>query len=675
MALARMGEIGQIQKLFDGGKCDATYRDEQNITPLHWAAIKGHYALCHFLLEKGADVNAKGGDVDATPVLWAARSCNYYVVNLLLQYGADPMATDDQGFNLLQNATMDGNVYQLIMLLHKDIPVDIPDAHGHTSLMWAAYKGFPLCVEVLLLWGASVAAQDENGFTALHWALVKGSQGCIQKILEFGADRFAETKDGKTPAKCAKEMNTVPVWHKALSEAGFEANGTPKSASYVSYLGGDSKIALSRFFFFYPWAILYVCFSIVSILPVYFGLPIATAIFMMLQTGGQRLLKTTSVPNMKHIHRTPFLAGVFAGSLFWGGILYISRILPWTWNQSTKDTLANLAFIVLYSLCTYFYAMAMSEDPGWVPKSASRSEQKAMTSELLQRGIFDERHFCVPCMSRKPLRSKHCKRCDRCVAKHDHHCPWVNNCVANNNHRHFFLYVTTMWLGIFFYAWLAYEYLINRPPLPETSKCTLLPDHVCTLIMTDYFTFIVTVWWLLQGTWVTLLLLTQLFQIARAQTTFEVMKGHPQLSGPNAAVAAGITAGAASMEGAGLTDNGTAGPDAMKKRKPESWLEQWKRLFGVDAFVATALHGSRADEVMRRRRENPFNRGLIQNLRDFFFDPAPVFGKRANGEAVLDGGLVDYTSMYEAPSKTMVKRVRNGGEEMHYYAVQGEEEV
>jgi hypothetical protein len=35
MQLARLGEIGPIQKLFDSGACDATYTDEQGITPLH----------------------------------------------------------------------------------------------------------------------------------------------------------------------------------------------------------------------------------------------------------------------------------------------------------------------------------------------------------------------------------------------------------------------------------------------------------------------------------------------------------------------------------------------------------------------------------------------------------------------------------------------------------------
>ena len=35
MQLARLGELGAIQKLFDTGKFDATYTDDQDITPLH----------------------------------------------------------------------------------------------------------------------------------------------------------------------------------------------------------------------------------------------------------------------------------------------------------------------------------------------------------------------------------------------------------------------------------------------------------------------------------------------------------------------------------------------------------------------------------------------------------------------------------------------------------------
>lgn len=35
MQLARLGEIGPVQKLFEEGKFDANYRDQEHITPLH----------------------------------------------------------------------------------------------------------------------------------------------------------------------------------------------------------------------------------------------------------------------------------------------------------------------------------------------------------------------------------------------------------------------------------------------------------------------------------------------------------------------------------------------------------------------------------------------------------------------------------------------------------------
>lgn len=35
MQLGRLGEIGPIQKLFEEGKFDAKYKDQEGITPLH----------------------------------------------------------------------------------------------------------------------------------------------------------------------------------------------------------------------------------------------------------------------------------------------------------------------------------------------------------------------------------------------------------------------------------------------------------------------------------------------------------------------------------------------------------------------------------------------------------------------------------------------------------------
>lgn len=87
-------------------------------------------------------------------------------------------------------------------------------------------------------------------------------------------------------------------------------------------------------------------------------------------------------------------------------------------TYSTSPIL-NILFVVFYSLTTYFYTLAMIGDPGFVPKLGSRNQQRAVITELFEQWKFDEENFCVSCMIRKPLRSKHCRRCGRCVAKHD----------------------------------------------------------------------------------------------------------------------------------------------------------------------------------------------------------------------------------------------------------------
>lgn len=261
--------------------------------------------MCKFLLDAGADVNAKGGESVATPAMWAAQRCHYYVVHLLLQYGADPLITDVMGYNILHLATFDGNVFLLVLLLHQNISVDVTDTQQHTPLMWAAYKGFPACVDLFLRWGADVHAIDETGFTALHWALVKGSPGCIQKLVEYGSDRFAESSTGKTPLETAKEQNTVRMWHRALRECGYNEDGTSKTLTFPmsSWLLKDKRATMSKFFFFMPFIIMWLMIAVASNMVVYVGIPLALFIGYSLHWFAQKGLEY-SPSDMKSMHKT-----------------------------------------------------------------------------------------------------------------------------------------------------------------------------------------------------------------------------------------------------------------------------------------------------------------------------------------------------------------------------------
>ena len=185
---------------------------------------------------------------------------------------------------------------------------------------------------------------------------------------------------------------------------------------------------------------------------------------------------------------------------------------------------------------------------------------------------------------------------------------------------------------------------------PIDKECWAPSSIICSYVLRDPFTVTITVWACLQLVWVTMLLVVQSIQIARAVTTTESMRGNGHHdSKASEAVTALMTSGATSMSGAQLTNTGM-GPDLAvpehrpRNRQKDGYFTQWKKLLGLDTFVATAQGAAGP-----RRRGNPFSRGVLTNCRDFWCDPAPYFGKRETGSAMLGGEVVNYTRMYKTP--------------------------
>jgi len=375
------------------------------------------------------------------------------------------------------------------------------------------------------------------------------------------------------------------------------------------------------------------------------------------------------------MHKTPWLAGIFSGTLFLVGIRWLSTILPGTFPQYP---FTNLAFGVCYGLCAYFYFCTMFYDPGFVPKLGGLQQQKGVIDELLSLWIFDEHHFCVACMVRMPLRSKHCKRCNRCVAKHDHHCPWVYNCVGVNNHRQFVSYLIFLEIGIGLIIRLTIGYYSGIRD-QGSEQCNLLAPSLCRLVNTDSYTMVLMIWAALQLTWVTMLSFVQLVQISRAMTTYENMHGvHPGHGGKALdSVTSALATGAASTRGAQV-DNTGRGPDPVvdshrHHHHQGGCFAQWKKLLGVDTFVETALHGYEGNRSSRRRDRNPFSKGCLRNCKDFCCDPAPIFRHRESGVAMLDGEIVNYTSMYETPPRMTARPRRINANDGTYESIAAEE--
>ena len=171
-----------------------------------------------------------------------------------------------------------------------------------------------------------------------------------------------------------------------------------------------------------------------------------------------------------------------------------------------------------------------------------------------------------------------------------------------------------------------------------------------------------------------MLLTVQLIQIARAVTTYESMRGSLHHTSQVSEVATSMMiSGTTSMSGAQVTSSGM-GPDPAvpghRPRRKEGFFAQWKKLLGLDTFVATA-QGTAGS----RKKGNPFSRGVITNCNDFWCDQAPYFGKRETGAAMLGGDLVNYTRMYETPPRMKRRSTRQDTTGAMYRSVDNDDVV
>ncbi|KAF7497937.1 hypothetical protein DV113_004011 [Geotrichum candidum] len=618
-----------------GTSSTATDVDADGITALHWAAINNRITICKYLLDNGAEVDAKGGSLQATPLHWAARRGWVYIVHLLVQYGADVHGTDLQGFNTLLLSVHSSNILLVIYLLHLEVPVDTADPNGRTALHWAAYQGDALTVDLLLNWGADVKLKDATGFTALHWAVVRGNKSCMKRLIEEGSDINAVSNEGKSCQTMAQEMNTIANWNAALKEAGRLPSGEPRIRTLSVR---NAKLIL----FFVPYVLLFAIFNIGATYPFYISIPLSIALFLAtLKTIGRFVLPNiTTAPHA--MIQTPFYSGVFSGTAFWVLVHYFFNILPAT---IVSEFFTNLAFCVVFGIVVFCFFSAMFMDPGVIPRLSGVSEQRRVIEELIERGEYDTRHFCISTYIRKPLRSKYDRFLKRVVAKYDHYCPWINNVVGVRNHRRFIIFVVGLVFGIPLYLSLFAEYTEHLPG-PEGSTCDGTFEDLCHASEVDSYGVILGGWVSLQMIWVVFLAFVQLVQVSRAITTNEASNLH-KYGFMGADDFSSLPPDHAS------NPNNTDTAHAHNHAKRRWWTPVFK-LLGIDQFISTAQDTMASRQIRQQwRATNPADHGYYRNCVDFWFPQGDVNILKAlpEGTAAMGDVTVNYYTLWDFPSK------------------------
>lgn len=145
------------------------------------ASFHGHWRLCQFLIERGADVNRADDDTGETPLHAALcttdRLRRNIVMKVLLAHGADPnRATKPnretggfmrdcrtKGETPLHRAAAFGDEEAIQLLLDAGAKIDAKDMNSDTPLSWAGWHTRPIPILRKLLHGNFRIRPDYGG--------------------------------------------------------------------------------------------------------------------------------------------------------------------------------------------------------------------------------------------------------------------------------------------------------------------------------------------------------------------------------------------------------------------------------------------------------------------------------------------------------------------------------
>ena len=178
---AYYGDVSAIKFLLANGESVEALGDNLD---LNGAAFHGHWRLCQFLIEQGADVNKPLPETGESPLhsaLCTADSLAHdLVLKVLLGNGANPNCVTKPSIETgsfmrdcktkaeapLHRAAAFGTEETIQMLLDAGSIIDVKDMNGDSPLTWASWYLRPDSILRLLCYGGYVVHPERRSMRA-----------------------------------------------------------------------------------------------------------------------------------------------------------------------------------------------------------------------------------------------------------------------------------------------------------------------------------------------------------------------------------------------------------------------------------------------------------------------------------------------------------------------------
>ncbi|MCJ1394302.1 Ankyrin-2 [Xylographa bjoerkii] len=171
-------------------------------TPLLLAISNGHLAAAEQLITRKVDVNFSNSNSLSALHIAVDKGFNGTVA-LLLSNGAKPQAENITGSTPLHLASKSGNMKIVDLLLTHGAAINVVDEDRHTALYYAAKSGSEAITCLLLSKDASPNLEDDLNSSPLIQAASNGLTLAIQQMLGKGMNTEAMNQKGNTAIHCA----------------------------------------------------------------------------------------------------------------------------------------------------------------------------------------------------------------------------------------------------------------------------------------------------------------------------------------------------------------------------------------------------------------------------------------------------------------------------------------
>ncbi|GAB9474362.1 Palmitoyltransferase isoform 1 [Globisporangium polare] len=303
------------------------------------------------------------------------------------------------------------------ILIDNGADLNTRNSSGMAALHYAASTGNAGFVSLLIHRGADVNQRDARGATALHWAVFEGFQYTAMLLVGYHADQSVRDSEDQTALMIAAALGDAFLAKQLVIE------GAPLN---VRDKHGRTALDIAR---------QGAHFDTVSALKA---------------GSSDRFVAWAS--------RKGATVVFFWVMVLSAEVLCLLLSIPTLGDSSEWHVRFSLG---LCAITCALYTYVWLKDPGYVEKS-HQPAYELLASECNSVP-------CPTCVTLKPLRSKHCSSCRRCVYRFDHHCPWINNCIGIGNHAGFLVFLCALAVFCGYIATLSASILLGKLPLHSSG--------------------------------------------------------------------------------------------------------------------------------------------------------------------------------------------------------------